>query len=152
MENTMFRSFRAALLFVSLIATSASVLATVHDSTELRNARLAARTTVVGNAGKLIIYDGTQPAAGGAATNALATFTLGSPFAPAPSSGVQSPTLPAAVNASANGTATWFRITKSDGTFVEDGTVGQELTLNTNSITSGLQVSVTSWSITAGNQ
>lgn len=120
------------------------------SSVELRNARLAARTTTVGNAGKLRIYDGARPAAGGAATNLLAEFTLGSPFAPAPSNGTQSPTLPAAVNAGASGTATWFRVTKADGTFVEDGSVGADMTLNTTTITSGLQVSVTSWAITAG--
>jgi hypothetical protein len=124
---------------------------TIGSSVELRNARLAARASTVGNAGKLRIYSGTRPATGGAATTLLAELTLGSPFAPAPSSGVQSPTLPAAVNAAATGTATWFRLTKSDGTFVEDGDVGAELTLNTTSITAGLQVSVTSWTITGGN-
>jgi hypothetical protein len=120
-------------------------------STALRNAKLDANATIIGNAGKLVIYDGTRPATGGTATNVLATFTLGSPFAPASSGGVQSPTLPAAVNASASGTATWFRVTKSDNTFVMDGSVGTEMTLNTSTITSGLQVSVTSWSITGGN-
>ncbi|WP_323141292.1 hypothetical protein [Massilia phyllosphaerae] len=124
---------------------------TIGSSTELRNARLAARASTVGSAGKLRIYNGARPATGGAATTLLAEFTLGSPFAPAPSNAVQSPTLPAAVNASASGTATWFRITKSDGTFVEDGDVGQEMTLNTTTITAGLQVQVTSWSITGGN-
>lgn len=123
----------------------------IGSSVELRNARLAARATAVGNAGKLRIYGGARPATGGAATTLLAEFTLGSPFAPAPAAGVQSPTLPAAVNAGASGTATWFRITKADGTFVEDGGVGEELTLNTSTITSGLQVSVTGWSITGGN-
>lgn len=117
----------------------------------LRNAKLDANTTFIGNAGKLVIYDGSRPATGGAATNVLATLTLGSPFAPAASAGVQSPTLPAAVNASASGTATWFRVTTSGGAFVMDGSVGAELTLNTPTITSGLQVSVTSWTITGGN-
>lgn len=120
------------------------------SSAELRNARLAARTTTIGNAGKLRIYAGARPATGGAAGTLLAEFTLGSPFAPAPADGVQSPTFPAPVNASASGTATWFRVTKADGTFVEDGSVGSDMTLNTTTITSGLQVSVTSWAITAG--
>lgn len=124
---------------------------TIGSSVELRNARLAARTSTIGNAGKLRIYNGARPVTGGAATTLLAEFTLGSPFAPAPSSTVQSPNLPAAVNAAASGTATWFRITKSDGTFVEDGDVGQEMTLNTTTITAGLQVQVTSWTITGGN-
>lgn len=123
----------------------------IGSSVELRNARLAARASTVGNAGRLRIYSGARPATGGAATTLLVEFTLGSPFAPAPSAGVQSPTLPAAVNAATSGTATWFRVTKSDGTFVEDGDVGAEMTLNTNTITAGLQVSVTSWAIIGGN-
>ena len=148
----MFTSIRRFGLIAALAVTLATqAVAGIGSSVELRNARLAARATVVGNAGKLTIYNGTRPATGGAATMALATFTLGSPFASAPSNAVQSPTLPSAVNASATGTATWFRITKSDGTFVEDGDVGQEMTLNTNSITSGLQVQITSWAVTAGN-
>lgn len=120
-------------------------------SVALRNAKLDANTTAVGAAGKLIIYDGVRPATGGTATNVLATLTTGSPFAPASSAGTQSPNLPTAVNASASGTATWFRVTTSGGTFVMDGSVGAEMTLNTTTITSGLQVSVTSWSITGGN-
>lgn len=147
----MLRSIRAGLLAVLALAVVGQAAAGIGSSIELRNARLAARSTVVGNAGKLLIMDGTRPATGGAATNVLATFILGSPFAPAPSNATQSPTLPTAVNASASGTATWFRITKADGTFVEDGSIGQEMNLNTNTITSGLQVQVTSWSVTAGN-
>jgi hypothetical protein len=118
----------------------------------LRNAQLDAITTYAGAGAKLRIYDGTRPATGGTATTLLAEFTLGSPFAPAASGGVLSPTLPSAVNAGATGTATWFRVVKADGTtHVLDGSIGAEMTLNTASITSGLQVSITSWSITRGN-
>lgn len=123
-------------------------------STTLRNAKLDANTTAVGNAGKLQIYDGTKPAAGGAATTKLAEFTLGTPFAPSASSGSQSPTLPSSTTGLASGTATWFRVTTSGGTWVMDGTAGTsgtELLLNTATISSGLNVSVTGWTITAGN-
>lgn len=121
-------------------------------ATGLRNAQLDAITTFAGAGAKLRIYDGTRPATGGTATTLLAELTLGSPFAPAASGGVLSPTLPSAVNAGATGTATWFRVVKADGTtHVLDGSVGSEMTLNTASITSGLQVSITSWSITRGN-
>jgi hypothetical protein len=120
-------------------------------ATTLRNAQLDAITTAVGSAGKLIIYDGTRPSTGGTATNVLATFTLGTPFAPASSSATLSPTLPSAVNATGTGTATWFRITTSGGTFVIDGSIGAEMTLNTASISTGLQISITSWTITRGN-
>jgi hypothetical protein len=120
-------------------------------ATTLRNAQLDQITSAVGSAGKLIIYDGTRPATGGTATNVLATFTLGSPFAPAASNAALAPTLPAAVSATGNGTATWFRITTSAGAFVIDGSIGSEMTLNTTTISSGLQISITSWAINRGN-
>jgi hypothetical protein len=123
-------------------------------STTLRNAQLDAITTAVGNGGKLAIYDGTRPATGGTATTKLAEFTLGSPFAAGASGAVLSPTLPSAATAVAAGTATWYRITTSGGTFVMDGSVGTsgtDMILNTTSITVGVSVSITSFTIQAGN-
>lgn len=127
---------------------------TTGYSTATRNAQLDAITTAVGNAGTLKIYAGTQPATGGTATTLLATFTLGSPFAPGASSGVLSPTLPSSVTGAATGTATWFRVATSGGTQVIDGTVGTsgaDLNLNTVSIVSGVTVSLSAWTITRGN-
>lgn len=127
------------------------------DSVELRNAKLAVNTTVIGNAGILELLTGPQPATGGAKTTVLARFTLGSPFAPAPSNGVQSPTLPAAVSGLANGTAAWARIYKADGTtFVRDLSAGAagsgaQIILNTTTISTGAAVSITSWQTTAGD-
>ena len=126
---------------------------TMKYSTTLKNAQLDAITTAVGNAGKLRIYDGTKPAFGGAATTLLAEFTLGTPFAASASSGVLSPTTPSAVNASAAGTATWYRVVTSGGTTVIDGDASAsagDMQLNTTTIGSGVQVSVTSWTITSG--
>lgn len=123
-------------------------------STTLRNAQLDAITAAVGNAGKLIIYDGTRPATGGAATTALATFTLGSPFAPAASGAVLSPTLPSTTTGTAAGTATWYRITTAGGAFVMDGSVGTagtDMILNTTTISVGVNVQITSFTISAGN-
>jgi len=123
-------------------------------STTLRNAQLDAVTTAVGNAGKLQIYDGTRPATGGTATNKLAEFVLGTPFAAAASGGSLSPTLPSNVTALLTGTATWYRITTSGGTFVMDGsagTSGTDLILNSASISSGATVSITAHTIGAGN-
>ena len=125
-------------------------------STELRNAKLDANTTVIGNAGKLEIYAGTDSAGtNNAEGTLLAVFTLGSPFAPAASGGVQSPTLPAATTGVAAGTAGWARVTKADGsTAVMDltvGTSGAQINLNTLTISIGVAVSVTSWTITAGD-
>lgn len=127
---------------------------TTGYSTTLRNAQLDAITTAVGNAGKLQIYDGTRPATGGAATTKLAEFTLGSPFAAGAAAGVLSPTLPSNTTGLAAGTATWFRITTSGGTFVIDGSVstaGADCNLNTTTISVGATLSVTSFSITRGN-
>jgi hypothetical protein len=122
--------------------------------TTLRNAQLDAITTAVGNAGKLRIYDGTRPATGGAATTLLAEFTLGTPFSGAAAAAVLSPTLPADTTGVAAGTATWFRITTSGGAAVIDGsagTGGTDLILNTTTISIGVAVSVTGFTITRGN-
>ena len=127
---------------------------TTGYATTLRNAQLDPITTAVGNAGKLQIYDGTRPATGGTATVKLAEFTLGSPFAPAAAAGVLSPTLPRATTGITAGTATWFRITTSGGTFVLDGSAGisaTDLILNTATISSGVNVTVSAFSITRGN-
>lgn len=127
---------------------------TTGYSTTLRNAQLDAITTAVGNAGKLRIYDGTRPATGGTATTLLAEFTLGSPFSGAASSGSLSPTLPSNTTGAAAGTATWFRIVTSGGTFVIDGSVGTsgaDLNLNTTTISVGVTVSITSFTISRGN-
>ncbi len=124
-------------------------------SAALRNAQLDAITTAVGNGGKLVIYAGSRPATGGAAGTVLATFTLGTPFAPAAASGTLTVNLPANVTASATGTASWARLFKADGaTMVMDLGVavsGQEVSINSTSITSGITCSITSFSITCGN-
>lgn len=125
-------------------------------STELRNAKLDVNSTVIGNAGKLEIYAGTDSAGtANAEGTLLAVFTLGSPFAPAAVNGVQSPTLPAATTAVATGTAGWARVTKADGsTAVMDltlGTSGAQINLSSLSLTQNGSVSVTSWTITDGN-
>ena len=121
----------------------------------LRNAKLDAVTTFIGSAAKLEIYSGTQPATGGAETTTLATFTLGTPFAGAASAGVLTGTLPADVNASATGTASWARIYKADGTtFCMDlsvGTSGTQVIMNSVSLTTGVACSITAITITAGN-
>jgi hypothetical protein len=128
---------------------------TTGYNTALRNTRLDAITSFAGMGAKLRLYDGTRPATGGTATNLLAEFTLGSPFAPASSGATLSPTLPAATTGAANGTATWFRIVKADGTTqVIDGsagTSGADLVLNTATISVGVNVSISAFAITCGN-
>jgi hypothetical protein len=125
-------------------------------STTVRNGMLDAITTAAAGSCKLRIYDGTRPATGGTATTLLAELTCNATFAPAASGGVL--TLNAITqdsSADSSGTATWFRVVKSDGTtHVVDGSVstsGSDLNMNTVSIVSGAPVSVTSFTITAPN-
>lgn len=124
--------------------------------TNCRNARLDAITTFIGNSGKLRIYDGTRPATGGTATTLLAELTFNATFAPAASGGVLTlNAITADASADATGTATWFRWLKSDGTTIvldgNVGTSGSDLNLNTTSIVTAANVSVSSWTLTEGN-
>lgn len=124
-------------------------------STTLRNNMLDQITSAVGSSGFIRIYDGTRPATGGTATTLLAELTCNATFAPAASGGVltlNSVTQDSSANAT--GTATWFRIVTSGGTFVIDGNVGtsgSDLNLNSTAISTGIAVSITSFTITAGN-
>lgn len=124
-------------------------------STTVRNAMLDAITTAIGASGLLRIYDGTRPASGGAATNLLAQLALSATSAPASSGGVLTfSAITQDSSADATGTATWFRLTTSGGTFVVDGNVGtsgSDLNLTTTSIVITQPVSVTSFVITEGN-
>jgi hypothetical protein len=128
---------------------------TIGLATAVRNAMLDAITTQAGASALLRIYDGTRPATGGTATNKLAELTCSATLGAASSGGVL--TLNSITSASAllSGTATWFRLTKSDGTTVlmdgSVGTSGSDINLNSTAISSGATVSVTSGSITAGN-
>lgn len=121
----------------------------------LRNAQLDAITTFVGNTGKLSLMSGTRPATGGTETTKLATFTCGTPFAPAASAGVLSPNIPADVNGISAATATWFRLFKTDGTTIcIDGSVGtsaSDLILTSTSIQVGVAIHIATWTITRGN-
>lgn len=125
-------------------------------STTIRNAMLDAITTAAGGSALLRIYDGTRPTTGGTATNLLAELTCNATFAAGASGGVLTLN-PITQDSSANasGTATWFRIVKSDGTtFVMDGNVGtsgSDLNLTTTSIVITQPVSVTSFVITEAN-
>lgn len=101
------------------------------------------------------IYDGTRPATGGAATNLLAELTCTDPAAPAASGGVLTfSAITQDSSANATGTATWFRMVDSAGTFVLDGNVGtsgSDLNLTSTSIVATESVSISSATITAGN-
>jgi hypothetical protein len=136
-------------------------MALSYDLVSIRNAMLDLITTRAGNGALLRIYDSTgtgRPATGGAVTTQvlLAELTCGTPFAGSAASGVLTlSSITQDSSANNSGTATWFRIVKSDGTsFVLDGNVGvsgSDLNLTTTTIVSGQPVSVTSFTITEGN-
>jgi hypothetical protein len=128
-------------------------------STTLRNAQLDAITTAVGTSGILRIYSGSRPANVAAAiTGTLLAECVcnASAFAAAASGGVLTASAIADdSSANASGTASHYRLFRSDGTTaVIDGDVstsGADLNLDNTSINSGQVVSITSFTITAGN-
>lgn len=130
-------------------------MALAYSTTLVRNVMLDVITTAIGSSGFLDIYDGARPASGGTATTKLAHLALSSTAAPGASSGALTfSAITQDSSADATGTATWFRVTKSDGTFVIDGNVGtsgSDLNLTTTSIVITQPVSVTSFVITEGN-
>ena len=122
----------------------------------LRTARANAITTFAGTTVYIRIYNGSQPAKGGTATTLLAELRGNATFAPGATTGVLTlNAITADSSADATGTATWVRLTKTDGTtFIMDGTVGtsgSDLNLSTVSIVAAGNVSITSASFTEGN-
>ena len=112
-------------------------------------------------AGVLRIYDGSQPADADTAVstqNILSEHTLSDPSAAAASGGVLTfSAVGSDTSANNTGTATWFRISDSNGNAVLDGDVSTsaagtgDLQLDSTSITSGQTVNITSLTITEGN-
>ena len=108
------------------------------------------------NSGKLRIYDGTQAATADTAIGAqvlLAELTMNATAFGASALGVATANaITSDSSADATGTATWFRLLKSDGsTVICDGSVGTssaDLVLNTTSIVSGAAVAVSSFTLT----
>lgn len=106
--------------------------------------------------GYLRIYDGTIPTNADTAIgaqNLLAELRFGATAFGAASNGVATANaITADSSANNTGTASWFRALKSDGTTVVlDGTVGtsgEDLNLNTTSIVTAANVSVTSMTVT----
>ena len=132
----------------------------LNYSAALEKARMDAITTTVGNAGKLWIYKGTQPAGPGSThSEALVAgpFTLGSPFASGATTAlpsVLSPTLPSNVNALSTDQPTWWRVTTSAGTdggagLIDGsaGTSGCDMTVGP--LTSGQPVAITAWTLSS---
>lgn len=123
-------------------------------STTVRNARADATSTAIGGGGKLRVYTGAAPANCGTAASGtlLSEHTCGTPFAPAASGGVQSPTLPADVNASASGNAGYYRVYDAAGTNCHIqgsiGTSGTDIIVSRIDFAAGSPVHVASWTRT----
>ena len=132
----------------------------LNYSTALRNAKVNANTTAAGNAAVLVLYSNAtaQPAGPDTAVPGssvvLATWTCASPFAPAASNGILSPTLPANVNGAATGTQAWWRLSTSGGTAIIDGSAGVTSGFDMNlsgTIVSGQPIQILSWNFTDNN-
>lgn len=133
---------------------------TVQYSTTLRNAKLDQIESTIGTAPILEIRSGAAPANCGTADSGtlLASMTLPSDWMAAASSG--SKALSGTwqdTSANAAGTAGHFRIKDSTGTTCHmQGTVtatagGGDMTLDNTSIAAAQAVSVTAFTVTAGN-
>jgi hypothetical protein len=129
-------------------------------NTHMSNASANAAANAVAalcNGGTLSIYNGTQPANGNTAVTTqtlLATLPLSATAFGAAVNGVITANAITSASAVATGTATWFRIFKSDGTTaVIDGNVdiaanSPNLALNSTAISAGATVQVTSFTHT----
>ncbi len=125
-------------------------------TTAAADAMSAALNTYInsGGAGKLIIYSGSAPANAAASNtgSVLATFNLANPAFSSSGGVLTLLSTPLTVAASATGTATYFRIFLNNGTTTVlqglVGTSGAELNLNTTSLTSAVNVTITSGTIT----
>lgn len=132
----------------------------VQFSTTVRNAMLDVIESTISTSAVLKIRTGAAPANVGTADSGtvLATLNLPSDWMAAASGGTKalSGTWQDA-SADATGTAAHFRIYASDGTTAHiQGTVtatggGGDLTLDNTSIASGQSVTITSFTLTAGN-
>ena len=107
------------------------------------------------NGGSIKLYTGSQPANANTALGAqtlLVTLALSATAFATAVAGVATANSITAATAVASGTATWFRVYKSDGTSVVfDGTVGTsgcDLNMNSNVISSGATVGVSSLTFT----
>ena len=128
-------------------------------STTARNAALDAIETAIGTSAVLKIRSGSVPADCGTADagSVLATLTLPSDWLAAASGGSKSKSGTwEDASADATGTAGHFRIYANDGTTVHmQGTItatggGGDMTLDNTSIASAQQVTITSFTLSAG--
>lgn len=127
-------------------------------STDARNAAADAVVDLLdagSDEGYIEIRTGTQPSNVGdsASGTVLATIPLDDPAFGNASNGVATANSIAQVQASGDGTAGWFRAYDSDDNAILDGSVsvtggGGDMQLNTTALTTGVNVQITSWTVT----
>jgi hypothetical protein len=131
-----------------------------RSATSLRNAIANSLTTLTdfgSGPGKIEIRTGAQPATPNTAATGtlLATFTLADPSFGAASAGtITMQGVPLSATGVADGVAGWFRIMDSANAAVADGVVsatggGGQIELNTTTVSTGLNVQITSGTVTA---
>lgn len=125
---------------------------TLQYGTTLRTNQVGQIQTTVGSSGHLKIFSGAQPANCAAADPAglLADITLPASFLTS-AAGATTIAGSWSVAASGTGTAACFRIYDGSAVCHAQGNVTTDLVLNNTSIASGQTVTVTSFSVTAGN-
>jgi hypothetical protein len=118
----------------------------------LRNNQVAQIQSTVGASGTLKIFSGAEPANCAAAdpTGLLATIVLPASFLSS-SGGVTTIAGTWSVAATATGTAASFRMYDGSSVCHVQGNTTTDLVLNNTSITNGQTVTVTQFSVTAGN-
>lgn len=146
--RTMFLRLALAALMIAGQLTPAS---SFSYSTALKNTRMDAITTAIGASGRLRMYPtGTSTCSG----TIIADLALSATAAPAASGGVLTFSAITSATATSSATAICATITTSGGTVVVDGlSVGVAATnivLNSNVISTGQTVSVTSAVLTHG--
>lgn len=124
----------------------------VTYSTTVKNTRLSAVVTALGNGAKLVI--GNAATAGGSITSALATIILNNPVGTVSNGVLTFSGLPLSDVADATGTANSARLEDSSGTVVCSGlTVGTssaDILISSTAVTTGQTVTLTSGAITHG--
>ena len=118
----------------------------------LRNNQVAQIQATVGASGTLKVFSGAEPANCAAAdpTGLLATIALPATFLTS-SGGVTTIAGTWSTSASGSGTAQSFRMYDGSAVCHVQGNTTTDLVLNNTSITSGQTVTVTQFSVTAGN-
>lgn len=125
----------------------------LQESAAVRNAKLDQIESTIGTAAVLKIFSGAQPANCAAAdpSGALVSITLPSDWMAAASAGAKAKLGSWSAAASGTGTAASWRIYASDGTTCGLQGNTTDMTFDNTSIASGQTVTISGFTITAGN-